>query len=103
MLLYVYLVSQVLALAAQELSKPIAGKKDSSPAITASPDLSPCSDDKPVHWRQEVERRVQSKTRHLRKVVTAFRHLFGFFPYFCPFSSLFNQLSLAAGCHKTVT
>lgn len=84
-MLLVYLVSQVLALAAQELSKPIAGKKDPSPAITASTDLSPCSDDRPVHWRQEVERRVQSKTRRLRKVVTAFRHLFGFFSIFLYF------------------
>lgn len=73
------LVSQVLALAAQELCSPGTQKK-APPAVSVSDDLSPRgSCDKPVAWRQEVERRIQSKTRRLTKVVTAFRHMGLFF------------------------
>lgn len=74
--LFLFLVHQVLALAAQELSKPITEKRDPSMGIAASTDLTPHPDDKPVHWRQEVEKRIQSKTRRLRKVVAVDRHFF---------------------------
>lgn len=74
--LFLFLVHQVLALAAQELSKPITEKREPSMGIAASTDLTPHPDDKPVHWRQEVEKRIQSKTRRLRKVVAVDRHFF---------------------------
>ncbi|XP_070783161.1 telomere length regulation protein TEL2 homolog [Enoplosus armatus] len=60
-------ILEVLALAAQELSKPITEKKDPSMVIVASTDLIPYPGDNPVHWRQEVEKRIQSKTKRLRK------------------------------------
>uniref|UniRef100_A0A8C4E730 Telomere length regulation protein TEL2 homolog n=1 Tax=Dicentrarchus labrax TaxID=13489 RepID=A0A8C4E730_DICLA len=62
-------ILEVLALAAQELSKPITEKGNSSIGIAASTDLTPYPGDNPVHWRQEVEKRIQSKTKRLRKVV----------------------------------
>ncbi|KAG8009124.1 Telomere length regulation protein TEL2-like protein [Nibea albiflora] len=63
-------ILEVLALAAQELSKPIAEKKDLCMSVPASTDLTPYPGDNPVHWRQEVEKRIQSKTRRLRKGAT---------------------------------
>ncbi|XP_027145561.1 telomere length regulation protein TEL2 homolog [Larimichthys crocea] len=63
-------ILEVLALAAQELSKPITEKKDPCMSIAASTDLTPYPGDNPVHWRQEVEKRIQSKTRRLRKGAT---------------------------------
>lgn len=65
---------QVLSLAANELSKPLTEKRDPSAAVAVGFDLTPCPDDKPVDWRQEVERRIQSKTRRLRKVAAVDRH-----------------------------
>ncbi|KAM6963508.1 telomere length regulation protein TEL2 homolog [Tautogolabrus adspersus] len=62
-------ILEVLALAAQELSKPITETRDSSMIISASTDLTPYPGDNPVHWRQEVEKRIQSKTRRLSKGV----------------------------------
>lgn len=63
-------ILEVLALAAQELSRP-GTQKMAPPVVSASDDLSPRGDsDKPVDWRQEVERRIQSKTRRLTKGVT---------------------------------
>ncbi|XP_060884260.1 telomere length regulation protein TEL2 homolog [Labrus mixtus] len=62
-------ILEVLALAAQELSKPITETRDSSMSISASTDLTPYPGDNPVHWRQEVEKRIQSKTRRLSKGV----------------------------------
>ncbi|XP_044034486.1 telomere length regulation protein TEL2 homolog [Siniperca chuatsi] len=63
-------ILEVLALAAQELYKPIMEKKDPSMSIAASTDLTPYPGDNPVHWRQEVEKRIQSKTKRLRKGAT---------------------------------
>ncbi|XP_073345060.1 telomere length regulation protein TEL2 homolog [Pagrus major] len=63
-------ILEVLALAAQELSKPITEKRDPSMGIVASADLTPYPGDNPVHWRQEVEKRIQSKTKRLRKGAT---------------------------------
>lgn len=61
---------EVLALAAQELSKPITEKRDASKGIAATTDLTPYPGDNPIHWRQEVEKRLQSKTKRLRKGAT---------------------------------
>lgn len=89
------LVSQVLALAAQELSRPGTQKK-APPAVSASDDLSPRgSGDKPVDWRQEVERRIQSKTRRLTKVVTAFRHMGLFSFFFFSYCTLISRLLIS--------
>uniref|UniRef100_A0A671WUD5 Telomere length regulation protein TEL2 homolog n=1 Tax=Sparus aurata TaxID=8175 RepID=A0A671WUD5_SPAAU len=53
-------ILEVLAMAAQELSKPITEKRDPSVGIVASTDLTPYPGDNPVHWRQEVEKRIQN-------------------------------------------
>lgn len=74
MRLFLFLVHQVLALAAQELSKPITEKF--TVGISASTDLTPFQDDKLVHWRQEVQKRIESKTRRLRKVLQGKAGLF---------------------------
>ncbi|CAJ1080881.1 telomere length regulation protein TEL2 homolog [Xyrichtys novacula] len=65
-------ILEVLSLAAQELSKPITETKDQliSVSNSSSADLNPYPGDNPVHWRQEVERRIQSKTRRLTKGAT---------------------------------
>lgn len=60
-------ILEVLALAAQELSKPITDNRDSSLGIAATSDVSPYPGDNPVHWRQVVEKRIQSKTKRLSK------------------------------------
>ncbi|XP_070707746.1 telomere length regulation protein TEL2 homolog [Pempheris klunzingeri] len=60
-------ILEVLALAAQELSKPITEKRNPSVGIT---DLTPYPGDNPVHWRQEVEKRIQSKTKRFSKGAT---------------------------------
>lgn len=62
------LVHQVLASAAQELSKPVAEKSDLPSCSAAGTDLTPYPGDNPVHWRQVVEKRIQSKTKRLSKV-----------------------------------
>ncbi|KAL0984322.1 hypothetical protein UPYG_G00139930 [Umbra pygmaea] len=62
---------EVLAMAAQELSQPIMDKGVQSKGIhpvTSAVSLYPGKD--PVHWRQVVERRIQSKTKRLSKGVT---------------------------------
>ena len=61
------LTHQVLAMAAKELSKPVTEKTDPPAAVASSPDMTPYLNDKP-HWRQQVEKRIQSNTRHFRKV-----------------------------------
>uniref|UniRef100_A0A674MTI0 Telomere length regulation protein TEL2 homolog n=1 Tax=Takifugu rubripes TaxID=31033 RepID=A0A674MTI0_TAKRU len=63
---------EVLVFAARELSSPVSEKRDPSVGVaaTGSSGLSPYVNDKPVDWRQEVEKRIQSKTRRLRKGVT---------------------------------
>lgn len=57
-------ILEVLALAAQELSKPITQK------VAASRHLTPCLEDNPVHWQQVVRKRIQSKTKRLSKGAT---------------------------------
>lgn len=101
---FMCLVKQVLALAAQELSKPNTQKKN-LPVVSASTDLSPRhGSDLPVDWRQEVERRIQSKTRRLTKVVTSIWNMGLFFLFALWF---FNQPTAnflgVAGCHKSFT
>ncbi|XP_035987952.1 telomere length regulation protein TEL2 homolog [Fundulus heteroclitus] len=54
-------ILEVLALAAQELSTPFADKTSPSSELTSYP----ASD--PAHWRQVVEKRIQSKTRRISK------------------------------------
>ncbi|XP_034564097.1 telomere length regulation protein TEL2 homolog [Notolabrus celidotus] len=65
-------ILEVLSLAAQELSKPNKETRERCSLISnsASTDLTPYPGDNPVHWRQEVEKRIQSKTRRLSKGVT---------------------------------
>lgn len=79
MVLVLLCLNQVLALAAQELSRPVPQNKATA-AVSASADLSPPGGhDRAVDWRQQVERRIQSKTRRLTKVVTAFSHVLRLF------------------------
>uniref|UniRef100_A0A8C7PXY9 Telomere length regulation protein TEL2 homolog n=1 Tax=Oncorhynchus mykiss TaxID=8022 RepID=A0A8C7PXY9_ONCMY len=64
-------ILEVLILSAQELSQPITDKGGPSKAIqrvTMNTPLYPGDD--PIHWRQVVERRIQSKTKRLSKGVT---------------------------------
>ncbi|XP_056153116.1 telomere length regulation protein TEL2 homolog [Lampris incognitus] len=61
---------EVLAMSARELSQPIISKGGPSEGIATVTDLTPYPGDDPVHWRQVVERRIQSKTRRLSKGVT---------------------------------
>uniref|UniRef100_A0A8D3CT22 Telomere length regulation protein TEL2 homolog n=1 Tax=Scophthalmus maximus TaxID=52904 RepID=A0A8D3CT22_SCOMX len=60
-------ILEVLALAAQELSKPITEKRDPSVGTAANTDLTLYPGDNPVHWRQVVEKRIQSNTKRLRR------------------------------------
>ncbi|KAM4715686.1 telomere length regulation protein TEL2 homolog [Anableps anableps] len=55
-------ILEVLALAAQELSKPAA---DEITASTSAP--TPYQTNEPARWRQEVEKRIQSKTKRISK------------------------------------
>ncbi|XP_049915848.1 telomere length regulation protein TEL2 homolog isoform X1 [Epinephelus moara] len=63
-------ILEVLALAAQELSKPVSEKRNPSVGVAASTDLTPYPGDNPVHWRQVVEKRIQSKTKRFSKGAT---------------------------------
>ncbi|KAM3591747.1 uncharacterized protein V6R79_006734 [Siganus canaliculatus] len=63
-------ILEVLALAAQELSKPATEKKPPPVLASTDTDLMSYPGDNPVHWRQEVEKRIQSKTKRLRKGAT---------------------------------
>lgn len=65
-------ILEVLALAAQELSKPNAETRDRCLLVSnpASSDLTPYPGDNPTHWREAVERRIQSKTRRISKGVS---------------------------------
>uniref|UniRef100_A0A8C8DLD6 Telomere length regulation protein TEL2 homolog n=1 Tax=Oryzias sinensis TaxID=183150 RepID=A0A8C8DLD6_9TELE len=60
-------ILEVLALAAQELSKPDAGDKTPLMNSVPSTEISPYPGDNPVHWRQVVEKRIQSKTKYISK------------------------------------
>ncbi|KAK1881935.1 Telomere length regulation protein TEL2 like [Dissostichus eleginoides] len=63
-------ILEVLALAAQELSKPISEERSPSVGVSSCTDLTPYPGDNPVHWRQVVERRIQKKTKRLTKGAT---------------------------------
>lgn len=56
-------ILEVLALAAQELSKPISNKVESCKSEASTSDLSPYHGDSPESWRQIVDKRIQSKTK----------------------------------------
>ncbi|XP_051738445.1 telomere length regulation protein TEL2 homolog [Ctenopharyngodon idella] len=58
-------ILEVLALSAQELSEPIRNKHAGAQPITAVTALEQCDDI--THWRQIVEKRIQSKTRRISK------------------------------------
>uniref|UniRef100_A0A673XUR7 Telomere length regulation protein TEL2 homolog n=1 Tax=Salmo trutta TaxID=8032 RepID=A0A673XUR7_SALTR len=62
-------ILEVLIMSAQELSQPITDKGGPSKSIqrvTMDTPLYPGDD--PIHWRQVVERRIQSKTKRLSKM-----------------------------------
>ncbi|XP_047464094.1 telomere length regulation protein TEL2 homolog isoform X2 [Mugil cephalus] len=63
-------ILEVLALAAQELSKPVGEKITPSTGIATTTELTSYPGDNPVHWRQVVEKRIQSKTKRLSKGAT---------------------------------
>lgn len=97
-----FVALQVLVLAAQELSRPTTAKRE--PLVggvtpTSSSDLSPYVSDKPANWRQEVEKRIQSKTRRLRKVFAADGYLYLPFSGVCV--TLFNHFLCVLGCDTT--
>ncbi|XP_052451885.1 telomere length regulation protein TEL2 homolog [Carassius gibelio] len=58
-------ILEVLALSAQELSEPITDKHTGAQPISAVMPLEQCDDI--THWRQIVEKRIQSKTRRISK------------------------------------
>lgn len=60
-------ILEVLALAAQELSKPVTEKKAASISSATTAESTPYPGDNPVHWQQVVEKRIQSKTKRLTK------------------------------------
>ncbi|KAM4525030.1 telomere length regulation protein TEL2 homolog isoform 1-T2 [Odontesthes bonariensis] len=60
-------VLEVLAIAAQELSTPITHKTAAPAGSATTVELTPYPGDNPVHWRQVVEKRIQSKTRRISK------------------------------------
>ncbi|XP_026034570.1 telomere length regulation protein TEL2 homolog [Astatotilapia calliptera] len=62
-------ILEVLALAAQELSKPVTEKKAASISSATTAESTPYLGDNPVHWQQVVEKRIQSKTKRLTKKV----------------------------------
>ncbi|XP_051969837.1 telomere length regulation protein TEL2 homolog [Xyrauchen texanus] len=61
-------ILEVLALSAQELSQPITSTHTGAQPITAISALEQCDD--VTHWRQIVEKRIQSKTRYISKGAT---------------------------------
>lgn len=61
-------ILEVLALAAQELSEPITNKHTGAQPIAAVTALGQSDD--VTHWRQIVDKRIQSKTRRISKGVT---------------------------------
>uniref|UniRef100_A0A672FR55 Telomere length regulation protein TEL2 homolog n=1 Tax=Salarias fasciatus TaxID=181472 RepID=A0A672FR55_SALFA len=65
-------ILEVLAAAAQELSRPITERRDPArDAEAASAGPAPYPGDSPEHWRQVVEKRIRSKTKVLSKVQKA--------------------------------
>ena len=95
--LFVFL-NQVLALAAQELSKPITEQRTPSIGVVVGGDLTPYPGDNPVHWRQVVEKRIQSKTKRLSKVIKV--DILSFL-VFMRSLELFSNFLCASGRHST--
>ncbi|CAM4723914.1 unnamed protein product [Leuciscus chuanchicus] len=60
-------ILEVLALSAQELSEPIRNKHTGAQPITAAAAAAIERCDDITHWRQIVEKRIQSKTRRISK------------------------------------
>ncbi|KAF7204608.1 telomere length regulation protein TEL2 homolog [Nothobranchius furzeri] len=60
-------ILEVLALAAQELYTPITDAKLLTPGAAACTELTRHPKNDPVHWRQAVEKRIQSKTKCISK------------------------------------
>ncbi|XP_040032625.2 telomere length regulation protein TEL2 homolog [Gasterosteus aculeatus] len=63
-------ILEVLTLAAQELSKPIAETRTPPMGVSGAPESTPYPGDNPVHWREVVQKRIDSKTKRLRKGAT---------------------------------
>uniref|UniRef100_A0AAQ4S0Q1 Telomere length regulation protein TEL2 homolog n=1 Tax=Gasterosteus aculeatus aculeatus TaxID=481459 RepID=A0AAQ4S0Q1_GASAC len=63
-------ILEVLTLAAQELSKPIAETRNPPMGVSGAPESTPYPGDNPVHWREVVQKRIDSKTKRLRKGAT---------------------------------
>uniref|UniRef100_A0A4W4EI03 Telomere length regulation protein TEL2 homolog n=1 Tax=Electrophorus electricus TaxID=8005 RepID=A0A4W4EI03_ELEEL len=61
-------ILEVLALSAQELSEPIPDKRTGPHSVTPATTLELCGEVE--HWRQVVEKRIQSKTRRISKGVS---------------------------------
>ncbi|XP_058258392.1 telomere length regulation protein TEL2 homolog isoform X2 [Hemibagrus wyckioides] len=61
-------ILQVLAVAAQELSEPITEKRAGSQLVAEVTPLDRCGEVE--HWREVVEKRIQSKTRRISKGVS---------------------------------
>ncbi|KAM8836226.1 telomere length regulation protein TEL2 homolog isoform 1-T3 [Spinachia spinachia] len=63
-------ILEVLTLAAQELSKPITENRNPPEGIVGATELTPYPGDNPVQWREVVQKRIESKTKRLRKGAT---------------------------------
>ncbi|KAM4623576.1 telomere length regulation protein TEL2 homolog [Polymixia lowei] len=63
-------ILEVLAMSAQELSRPVADARGPSEGVSPITDVTSYPGDDPVHWRQVVERRIQSKTKRISKGAT---------------------------------
>ncbi|KAL6095169.1 telo2 [Pungitius sinensis] len=63
-------ILEVLTLAAQELSKPITEKRNPPVGIGGATESTPYPGDNPVQWREVVQKRIESKTKRLRKGAT---------------------------------
>lgn len=61
-------ILEVIALSAQELSEPITDKKAGSRPVSTVTTLQQCGELE--HWRQVVDKRIQSKTRRISKGVS---------------------------------
>lgn len=63
---------QVLAVSAQELSEPVTEKRVESQSVAKVTLLDRCGELE--HWREVVEKRIQSKTRRISKVTHTHTH-----------------------------
>lgn len=63
-------ILEVLCVAAEELSKPITDHTEPPMVLESSTDSSPSTHSINIPWQQVVEKRIQSKTRYLKKGAT---------------------------------